>query len=71
LLDHGFAIRHLRDNFRRDEAYCIDMTKARIDEPAEVFYLLQRRDLALEPLPRVARTLDYFNGVHHGKLLTE
>jgi hypothetical protein len=37
----------------------------------EVFYLLQRRDLALEPLPRVARTFDYFNRVHHGKLLTE
>jgi hypothetical protein len=47
------------------------MTKARIDEAAEVFYLLQRRDPALESLPRVARTLDYFNGVHHGKLLTE
>jgi hypothetical protein len=71
LLEDGFAIRHLRHNFRRDEAYGIDMAKARIDQPAEVFYLLQRRDLALEPLPRVARTLDYFNALYHGKLLTE
>jgi hypothetical protein len=47
------------------------MTKASIDEPAQVFYLLQRWDLALESLPRVARTFDYLNRVHHGKLLTE
>src|SRR5205823_13806161 len=71
LREHLFAIRHLWHNFRRDEAHGVDMTKARIDQPAKIFYLPRCRDLLLEPLPRIARTLDYFNCVHHGKLLTE
>ena len=57
-LQHFFGIRHLWHGFRRHERDSIDVLETRADQSLQVSALDVRRNVALQPLPGIARTFD-------------
>src|SRR6266487_3950793 len=67
LLQHLLAVGHLRDGFRRNKTYSIDVFEPRRDQRAEITRLDFCRDLPFETLPGVAWAFDQFDSfVNHG-----
>ncbi len=58
---HRFRVSHLRDRFRRHEAYGINALETRVNQGTQVVGLDVRRDLRRQSLPGVARTFDEFH----------
>src|SRR6266403_3764059 len=71
LLEHLFAVGHLRHRFRRYETHRVDVLEARRNQLAQIFDLPLSRNLTLQSLPRIAWTFDDLDGFHHGKLLAQ
>jgi len=63
LLEHLFAVGHLRHGLWRDEAHGVDMFETGPDERAQVLDLNSGRNLPLEALPGVAGTFDELYGI--------
>ena len=65
VFQYFFRVCHLRHRLRRNKRHSINVLESHADQGTEVVCLDRGRNLALQPLPGIARTLDEFDGIGH------